>query len=107
MHVLERDDSGWWKGYNGNKVGIFPANLVSINGVPGPTPDSIAEQKEQKEPTKKYNYEVLTKYSELDVNSVPSDVDLNYLEVTSNYCFKSLTLIRNIYLNKNLKRSSP
>jgi len=77
VQVLERDDSGWWKGYNNEKVGIFPANLVSINGIIGPAPTSLEQHQE---PTKKYNYEVLTKYSEMDVNSVPSDVDLNYLE---------------------------
>jgi len=78
IYVLERDDSGWWKGYCGEKVGLFPANYVAIDGVPGPAPAETISIKS--ESTNEYNYDVLTKWSQLDVTSIPSDIDLNYLE---------------------------
>lgn len=44
--VLQKDDSGWWQGELGGRVGMFPSNFVEVVDPNAPTKEAAAEQKE-------------------------------------------------------------
>ena len=80
MYVLEKDESGWWKGFSNGRIGLFPCNFVETeNGVDNLTMDIVLSKSPSKS---KYTLRDLSSIASAEPGAaVPNDIDVNYLEV--------------------------
>ena len=80
VYILEKDESGWWKGFSNGRIGLFPCNFVETeNGV-----DKLSMDIEpSKSPShSKYTLRDLSFIANAEPGAaVPNDIDVNYLEV--------------------------